>query len=153
MAGTTIIYPTSPPKPTAVADLGITRSKIQRLYESPEIGFVFDEVVLPDGTPRASGRSPDGLVLLVLTGPLDRLESVSITIGVHRDRLLLRLAYAIGLLENVIPDWVGAATWFNDAVEESVVGDPVQTVVRRGKRVTLTNDASRLVHLDIEVAR
>ncbi len=125
---------TPTPRPTAtpspIIGLGVTRREIQSIYESPEIGFVFDPPdTLGSGEPRIMGQSQEGLALIELIGPPNNLKSATMLVALPNDSpetILFNSIYLLGLVRNVLPDWQDGTSWITSGLEAIPYG-PVST--------------------------
>lgn len=95
---------------TSKPHLRTTVSQLRSRYERADIAF--HSAPLADGTPRLSGRHPDGLTMIELIGPGDELQSASITIGVAKDNadLLIRNTGALMVFMRDT-GWPGGEKW------------------------------------------
>ena len=131
--------PTVTPIPRQVG-LGVSRTEIQRLFGSAELGFVFENSPLADGTPRLLGTSPNGLTLLELQGPSHNLMTASMLVGLPNDSpeaVLFGATYMLGLIANVLPGWAGGPDWLSNNMERVARGTEASTT-RGDATVTLT---------------
>lgn len=120
--------------------LWVSRQDIQHLYEKNELGFTFEEAPLVDGTPRAMGKSPDGLAILDLVGPRSQLQQATIVVvfpSDYPDVLMLNAVYMMGLLNNVLPNWSGGADWLTESIEVAELLGEVETT-HGNARITLS---------------
>lgn len=121
------------PTPTVIsqpqAGIGVSRAEIQSVFESSEIGFVFEVASDVNGQPRVMGSSENGLATLELIGPSEELVSASIMIGLPNDdqeALLLNNLYAAGLLNLVAPDWEGGVDWYTNNIVNVATTDQTE---------------------------
>lgn len=115
---------------TVKPGIGVSRGRVQGLFEKAEIGFRFEEGALVDGEPRIMGKSRDGLALLELIGPPANLTSATIVAGIPNDSpkaVLLNSVYIAGLMKAVAPGWNESVTWLTDNVPRAIADGEATT--------------------------
>jgi hypothetical protein len=118
--------------------VGINRADIQQLYESPSLGFVFEESTPVDGQPRAMGKSSDGLTCVEMIGPSSDLASVSLMVGVPNDaprsRHETNAVLILSLLKQACPSWSDSSNWLSQNIGEAEKVETIQWASRSAFR-------------------
>ncbi|MEE8189716.1 MAG: peptidoglycan-binding domain-containing protein [Kiloniellales bacterium] len=123
--------PESSPLRVSAPGLGIRRASLQGLFESPEIGFEFENSPLADGRPRVTGTSKNGIALLELIGPPNNLSSATMTIGTPDDApaaVAENSFYMMGFVKHAFPEWAGATSWVNSNLDRAVDSGEIRRV-------------------------
>lgn len=146
--------PTS--SPHVVKSMGVSRYEIQSVFESPEIGFTFEEAEKVEGQPRVIGQSANGLAIMELIGPPNNLTYASMTAGIPNDNqkaVLENGIYLMGLLNLTTPEWNGNIDWFNDSLAKLSDRKEIATVYSN-LAITLTRyEEFGFIGLTIEAIR
>jgi len=137
-----IVNATSPaPIPTiktsvAIKGTGLSRGEIKTLFEN-QYKFKFQESSQVNNQLRTIGKSPNGLALLEMIGPLTNLISVNLSITAVSDNQAANtqsVQYFIVLLQNVLPGWTESPTWLSTGLNSLLKdGQEVTTTVRNLK--------------------
>jgi|GEM_PF-2346155 len=110
---------------------GLSRGEIKVLFEK-QYKFKFQESSQVNNQPRTMGKSPNGLALLELIGPLTNLTSVNLSITAVSDNQAANtqsVQYFISLLQNVLPSWTESSTWLSTGIN---------SLLKDGQEVTTT---------------
>ena len=121
----------SPPMRVSAPGLGIRRASFQGFFESPEIGFTFENSPLADGRPRVTGTSKNGSARLELIGPPNDLSSATMTIGTPGNEpaaVAENSFYMMGFVKHAFPEWAGATSWVNSNLERAVDSGEIRRV-------------------------
>lgn len=122
--------------------LGVTRQSIQSAFESGKRGFRFRNSTAIEGQPRVMGQSASGLAMLELIGPAADLTKVTIVVGLPEDDTgtsALNRIYMLKLLQQLIPEWNGAADWLTQSTTQLADGQENDLItIRDHKRVKLS---------------
>lgn len=126
--------PKEVPKETSQSrNLGVSISDIKFIFENPEIGFMFNESPLSDGTPRQLGQSQNGkgsgLIELYGKENLEKVYLATIAVSDNIEHNVFNLIYMNGLLKNVVPEFENSETWLNQAIS-SVAQNPEEPIIK-----------------------
>ena len=108
------------PLPTPIVGLGVSRRKIQSLFEHPRVGLVFSSAPYMDGTPRTFGLSPDERIALDIVGPNVNVSEMTMLVALSPDApnvIPSDSAHMLTLLNHTFPDWEGGSKWFNESLK------------------------------------
>jgi hypothetical protein len=167
---TPTIPPTSPPVPTAApspsptaapaasAGIGVSRARVQQVYE--QAGFTFKSSSDVGGQPRVMGSNPQSQSI-ELIGPPEEITKATVLVGFTGDKNadLQSAVYITGLMTIVAPDWKDGPTWAADQLKAGVSsadGGTYETTFGPHRHslivIPLGSDAGALVTYSIESA-
>jgi len=106
-----------PSAPSTVAGIGVSRQKIQTVFEKPEVGFSFEPSSMVDGQPRVMGKSANELAIVELIGVPSELTSATIIVGIPNDNPRVReqnALFTVAFIKLAAPEWAEGSDWLSE---------------------------------------
>ena len=123
----------SSPEEQAPPGLGVSVNDIEDMFDEQDLDVDTESSPLKDGTPRWFVETPHSFATVELTGNKSDLQQVNLSLTSTGDNGELLFAYALLMLNGILPDWEGSIDWLAnslprfdnnpDAVIETTRGD------------------------------